>query len=339
MNCSDSSTQTRNITAGKVLLSLLLLPLAVALSGCVNVKPITQANISQSWFDETEVIRAGIPMDQPIGIKGKKVFLNVHTAIPDDEKVLKDVKFDPKEKRFVPNPIPIVGGVRKAIEDRIRSRLGNSGLSFVQTPAEADFKVDVEISKAGFEVLKGGGEIDINYIAGSYGKAQIEAVSFLSVQTMVNDKAYSYYNTADSEKNREGGGGGGFPTTSISISHNGFSLLGDRKLCSFASSYRFSLTYAVIVNIPKTEGLFKLNVFSSSGNETEVSINAQEMNLHDQAHNEAAGDLQKLGERAKKMRNPRLEKFLAYESVFTTGQGLLVVLAHDYINQLESMLR
>jgi hypothetical protein len=312
---------------------------AVVLTGCVTVKPITQTNITQSWFDEEEVVGAGIPIDHPTSLKGKKVFLNVHTAIPEDEKIIRDVKFDPKEKKGVPNHIPVVGGIRKAVEDRIRSRLTRSGVEFVQASEQADFKVDVEISKAGLDVLKCGGEMDINYTAGSTGKSQVKGVSFLSIQTTVNGKSSSYYNTTDFEKNREGGGGGGFPTTSISISQNGVSLLGERKICSYASSYRFSNTYAVLINIPKTEGLFKIGIYSPRGEETEVSINAPEMNLHDQAHAAAAGDLQKLGESVKKMRNSRLEKFLKYEHVFTTGSGLLIVLMHDYINQLETMLR
>jgi hypothetical protein len=311
----------------------------MVLSGCATVKPITQASITQSWFDEVEVVRAGIPIDQQVGLKGKKVFLNVHTTIPDDEKIFHDVKPNLKEKKAEANHIPLVGGIRKAVEDRIRSRLGHSGVEFVQTAEGADFRVDVDIAKAGFEVLKASGEQDINYIAGSSGKSQVKSVSFLSIQTSVNGKDSSYYNTADLERNREGGGGGGFPKNSISINQNGFSLLGDRKLCSFASSYRFSLTYAVVVNIPHTEGLFKIDVFSPRGEDTEVSINAPEMQLYDQACINAAGDLQKLGDSVKKMRNARLERFLKYDSVFCSGSGLLIVLMHDYINQLETMLR
>jgi hypothetical protein len=323
------------ITRRDVALPLILL---LAVAGCEGVKPVTQFKLSQSWFDEQSVAGAGLQMPQTRNLGGKKVFLRVQTTIPDDEKIVRRLKYDDKTKSFVLDQgISIDGGIAKAVEDRIRLRLQKElGVVFAGSPDGVDIRLDVNVSRAGCDPLTTKADVDATQAFQSSGLWSTGFIVFLSVDTKVNEANFPYYGTADCKTRGEIGGSASFPQVARSSTITGESFIGERKLCAFASSYRYQLTYVVVTNIPKEEGTSKVAVFSPTGQPTEMSIGVSQMKQLDLASTASAGDIQNLGERLTKVKDQRAAKYAPYSHMYTTAAGLLTIIMHDYVNQLES---
>jgi len=324
-----------------------LMSLGIALTGCVTApppSPLTHLNISQTWFDEAEVVGHGVPAQQIPSQKNYKIFLNVHTMIADNEPIIHDVTFDNKEQRTVPKGLRIDGGIRNALDERIRTTLRQQGVQFVESPNLADLNLDVEILKAGTEVLKYKGESDTRSYAEKGGSRLTKTATFLSIHTSINGSGSSYHNTVDCQH---------LTTFSSGTSYNprkdwsdtqatAISLIGDRKLSSSAVGVRQSKTFVwgvVTGTTMEADGSSKIAIFSPSGQPTELSIGIRELANLGTATTAGHGDIQQVGEELRKNGDKRLEKYVQYEFIYDTAQGSIIVLIYDYINQLKDLIR
>lgn len=311
---------------------------AIAMTGCVSVqvRQITGFSMDQQWFDEakTAAVVLGSPT-RPIDSAQKTVFLEVKSEIPDNAPILKFTGYDANSNKVIPTPVGVHGGIKKAVEDRIRRRLvSERSVTFVDDSSAADIKISVNIAKAGMETLKNQFFYDTRNKSQTTGEGVTKQTAFLSVATSVNGKDFSYYNTVDRDEKRSGGFSSGFPKYATSATVECEIMLGDRTVCVYAESVRHSLTYAVVANIPKYEGYAKIVFFTPDQSRQEITINGTDLQQYGQLIGPVVDDWSKIGASLQNAKNVALLNMAPYGLLYTTPQGQLMLLVNEYINSL-----